>query len=275
LRLNGGEANEITGAFGTNDLISVSVRVDDVLISSGLRVCKIDKTAGGKEFTGFPSKRFYLTARFNGVSGAAGIMLTNLCGFTAFQNINKDISKPIIILDSDISMIRGLNEIVTVPSAWAIDILDFDVSLSVSVRYGLTYIINNETADNPRFFMTDQFGFYNIIYRATDSSGNTTLLQYNVYVVNVIPPVLKLSEPAPTEAVVDKVLPLPLCTAQDALSGEELEVRIFVKDYNGSFTDLSEIKAFTPPSAGVYTIYYYARDKEFVYDIIEFTINVK
>ena len=243
-------------------------------------------TLFGDEFNGFPSGKVYLRCEFDGVNGSAGIEMQRISG-QPILTLENDSIRPAISILGEYKALYALNTTLTLYPAIALDVLDPEVTFTMSVRapnkrsYLKDVNTGLELKDVPVGEYTIQlkdFGEYMIIYKAVDSSGCSLPLSQPLTVIDNVKPTITLNGTLPAKMKVGEEITLPSAIASDNLDGEldsvyiyVQEPRGFIKTYVGS---MSEEYKFIPKEKGLYVVKYCVIDEAGNFTIVNYEIKV-
>lgn len=285
LYVNGKYCSTVTGAFGekSSDLISLTLDENCALYDiRSLKLCTLTETVNGESFDGFTSGKVYLSMSFCdlGTSGNAGVQVRRVCGQTLANRQGDNIS-PIIKHEGSLNSKYILGEIVKIPYAWSIDILDPNSTLVVSVldEAGNPVtsldgeVIQGLTATEDMFFCPTEVGEYRLVYEAKDAA-NADRPNVETHIINVeedVKPTITIHGEILTCAGVGDALKVPSATVEDD-SDENVKLYTFIAEPRGDISVVEDSYTFT--QAGIYHLVYYAEDVYGNYRLLIFTIKV-
>jgi len=245
--------------------------IDNFFWLSGTQRVKPAYTDLGAAFSGFSSNKVHLSVRFNGVTGnGASIDIANLCGQTMI-NIEVDLGRPQIYISGDYGGVKALGEIITLPTAEAVDVLDPVVAFTVSV----TDINGNYMADiygnvlkevSPKdihYISFSEYGNYSVTYTAADSNnGRAETFSYNIMVYDSVPPTLTFKSDIKASVKNGDTVMLPKYEVSDNLSlAADITVSRYLYAPNGQvFKFTADSNSFLANMTGVYKILYTVAD---------------
>ena len=286
VQINGeGPEIAIPGSFYeiSGDPIELNFANDTCMLTAygGFEICKITKDSQGRSFEGFPSGVVRLSIVFGNVSGKAELSIKKLMnqpfyGRTDANNTLKaftDVIQPIIYPADSIQTTVDIDTEVKVPSAVAYDVLSSKAEVQVCVMGpdGST-LVETTSAQEEQSFKTSTYGTYVVTYTSTDEAGNLLSRKYNVRVPDTIPPEIEIEDDVPSRGKKGIPVELPNAAVTDNFD-TEAALEIYVTDPNGHM-ELLEGLSFTPEMDGEYRILYYAKDGDYSYTSIPFTIVV-
>lgn len=247
-------------------------------------VVSVTNTLEGKQFTGFPSGKVYLSGYFKGVTGPAGIRISRI-NSQPITNTVADNIKPVISVLGEYGMQYKINDTVTLYDAVAGDVIDPQVSFTMSVRgpdkayvkdvNGL--VLENVPVDSYSIQLT-QYGNYSVSYRAEDTSGRYVIYTETLIILDDVAPEITLSGTVPETASVNSQVTLPGALVTDNMD-ESLEVYVYIQDPKGFISKAaaadSEQFSFTPEQQGVYVVKYFAVDASGNITVVNYEIEVR
>ena len=121
----------------------------------------------------------------------------------------------------------------------------------------------------------DTFGYYTVIYTATDANDVKTTQRFIYYCKDVIAPTLTVNGEIPTKGTVGTAFTLPDATYEDNYSECILSVMVIAPD--GSTTKLSEYNnyEFAPTMKGTHYIVYFLTDADYNMATARYEMEVK
>ncbi|MFA7561022.1 MAG: hypothetical protein WCY80_02820 [Candidatus Izemoplasmatales bacterium] len=277
LSINGGEKLEVSGSFYEVTSYAFNLQYNAtskylVDLNGNHLLDKIRETNAGRPFTGFASGKVFLKYSFEGVSGDSAIRVVTI-GNQVFSDDTLDRIRPQVELKSFLYKVGEINQPFTAPGAYAADVLDPFVSMTLTIRnsQGIVY---EGPIDEDYVFNPTEYGMYRFIYSAVDSSNRKLETTYLVTVKDRIPPVITLPEEPVTQGQVNVEIALPEATVTDNFD-ENVRLWVFVSEPNGELRALEEgVFTFTPTLTGEYTITYYAQDSYNAYVYHQYKIIV-
>lgn len=271
----------------TNDLqIRFSNGTRQIVDASGNGVTGITYDLNGNPFNGFPSKRVYASFAFDGVEseGKAEVKLTQF-NTQQLNNLQNDIGKPELYVNGDYGGIVKQGAEITLPTAYAEDVLANIKSIGVTVTDPNNRTVasvdgtqmNNADATKPNTVKFSEYGTYKVTYQAIDTNNQKmTTIAKIVYVMKNEAPVFTLNGEVVTSAKAGYKITLPTLTTADAeynvilLDPNFTQTTLFSSTKSAEGTEIS----FTPDRRGAYTVRYYVHDKYYNYVMKDFVINV-
>lgn len=252
------------------------------LVFDGLTSRTVTQNHLGTPFKGFESSLVYFEGHILGVTGQAGVWITNLNG-QLLSNDTEDFVKPIVYLKDDYLSAYKYGTVATIYSALALDVLDPEVLSSVTVRTPSGEIakskdgISLDRVSLSRDYEIDlnQYGSYVVTYSARDSfgSGNVSF-NYSLFVEDDLRPVITIQGSNPTESKKGQLVTVKVAIVTDNVTND-LKASIFVITPRGEFISITNTKSFTPTLTGTYTIRYFAMDASGNTTFVDSVLNVK
>ena len=177
-------------------------------------------------------------------------------------NIEDDFIKPILYLTNEPIGITTLGSLVEIPQAFASDVFDKQVIISVKVTFGdkTVYTAQNEFGklDVAKILATD-YGTYTITYKAIDASGNSVTKNYMVRVRDNVAPTLTIEGNILTNVKAGDKLSFPKVYASDNVDAELTIYAIVIDPMNWySVFELGE--EFVVQMKGRYIVKFYCAD---------------
>lgn len=233
----------------------------------------------GTVFDGFSSGETYLTVGVQtGVRSTLKIVDINGHRFT---DSSVDATYPTVKVDSKVSGYRKINEIVTIGKASARDVLDPNVTVSVTVvtpsgAYAVsTDGVSLNRADCSRNYQIklEEYGQYEVTYRTKDNKDAVRRgASYTIKVKDVNPPIVSFEKGFKTSCKVGEEYVIPDYTLKDDVSSaDKIESRVYIVN---PFDKIEAVdgKTYTFKTVGEYTIYVFAYDEAYNYTF--YTVNV-
>lgn len=241
-----------------NTTATVTPQVDTEIV--------ITKDLSGKAFSGFESGRVNLTFGFDGVDGDCGIKVQKICN-QQMSSRTFDLIEPLI----DSNVVEGsyaVGDKIIIKKTYAADVLDPALSFKMKVKAPDGSVVSaddgtvlDDTCDPMRDYTITiaQYGQYIVEYIVQDTNMNLMPYSYAIQVPDKIGPNVVLQNKV-TSGKVGQEVKLAKAIVNDNVSVES-EIVILISIYypNGKIAQTMQ-DGFTPDKAGVYTIYYYAKD---------------
>lgn len=224
------------------------------------------KNADGSVFEGFPSRKIYVTAKMQGVTGNAAIEWSNFGG-QVLSDTDVDMIKPAIMLYNDYASSYAYKAICEIYPAVTADVLSPETVSSLTVYDpsgaiikdvdGLT--LRNVPMDRSYFVNLQQYGSYSVMYTSRDMAGRTQTYYYALYVTDTVAPKIVLEGEMQTEIQRGQKLNVVKAISVDNVDGEVL-LYTYVKDPSGVVTKVENGGSFVATQEGVYEIRYISID---------------
>lgn len=232
----------------------------------------------GEEFNGFESGLVYFTITFEGIStgGSAGVKINNLCNHPGiYEEINAFIP-PMLITEYSINSYYNLGHTIILPKAYAIDLLDSDTSITVSITApDGTIILENASANVNISLRLEMFGLYKVTYRAFNSSGVFITDTLNLTAYDDIAPVIEINGTVKTKYNVGQAFKMDNVFAKDNVTKQEdMVVRAFLLYKDGYYIfEISD--GFVFKNSGEYILRYFVEDGGKNYTFRDFELKVQ
>lgn len=265
--LNGNRESKTLNMFGGKSLELKYLGSDKAFYDgNGNRLFIVDKDADGNVFEGF-SEYVYFTLALDGAPIGDGVTINDISGQAMSQN-DGDFGQPKIVYNGEFTRRLKSGEKVVLPMAKAYDVLSDvgNVTLTVS-RTDIT----NAVADKDYEIVFDKAGKYPVMYRCTDSAGNTFEDRYTITVVDVTPLDFTLNSEIKESAKVGDTILLPEITVSD---GRKVTVCMFAISPNGK-VEMITAGEYKFTASGEYVLRFFVYDADYNYSIKEFKIQVK
>ncbi len=245
---------------------TLNITYKDGTIVANNTVNEIKETVYGMPFEGFSSGYVWVELRLEGVKGQSSILVEKV-GNHIFGSLSTDSISPAIYMTADAGGVTPIHTEVTLPAAYAGDVLDPNITFTVTVTAPDGSVIldkANPTVEHK--ICLNMYGTYYVRYTAADvfnRSPNSVGYTYAFVVEDEESPILALDKELITEAKVGETYILPHYTVSDNISKTEniVVLRYFVGP-NGRMKEIpagSNSICFT--EAGEYELYIMATDE--------------
>lgn len=278
ISINNGPRQTISGSFYENTTFGFQASFNNTTlnISDGNAnsvISKVTHTKNNEVFNGFTSNQVYMVITFNDVIGNAALRIHQINN-QAISNDIRDFIVPELLLSQHIEYTGVVGKPYVIPSGFALDVLDPEVTLNMQVVKDTTQIYNGPI--NEDVVLTfNEHGQYRIIYTAIDGANRRTQNTYIIQIKDTNPPIIEINGEVPKEAKLDTIIKLPEATVTD-LSTPDLRLWVFITDPNGHMHTLEEgTFEFVANLEGTYHITYYAYDSNFNYTYMKYQVKVK
>ena len=175
------------------------------------------------------------------------------------------------------------NQVATIFEAFAIDVLDPEVTGQLTVKgpngniitsrdgVALNQVMYNRSYD----IKLDQYGSYLVTYTARDTNGSgLASFTYSLLVLDTQKPVITLTDEVDKTGIINEEITIPQATATDAVDGN-LDVYYFIVLPNGQIIYLDGETSFIPTIKGVHKVRYFSVDSSGNHAFVDYTIDVK
>ena len=242
----------------------------------------VKKYTSGLKFNGFSSGSIYLTIKFNNPSNNnVAISVIDLNG-QEMSSTKYDYIRPRAVMDDDYGGSKNLNDVVTLCSATAYDVLDPCPKICLSVfNEENQYIkdldgkeIKDVNCDVTNSFKADKYGLYRVSYHITDYDDNSAYFTYVITVYDKIAPVVSFDKSNVTTANVGETVKFVEPILSDNLSAKEnIKLVVFMIQPTGQINEVKNYQ-YTFVMPGKHIIRYVALDEANNITIIDFDITV-
>ena len=272
----------ITGSFnGTSTSpfqLTYNKRERAVYDAMGLELSKIDTFLSGEAFNGFTSGKVYLKIELEGVTGLTDIKVSRIANQPLNYTMSEDGTAPQIIFSRSVStsVYSALGIPHTVASAIAYDALSEVGSVKVLITGpgGSADKIYDGDIDKDYTFTPNKIGRYTMRYSVTDTAGNRMPQKsFFLFVQEEVEPTVTVANgPKSVYNVGDKYKIGAVTVSDD--TDDECVVTIFVESPTMRQTSVSVDQEITFEKPGVYTLFYYVRDKYYNRSVVSYSILV-
>jgi hypothetical protein len=241
-------------------------------------------TVSGEAFTGFASNVVYVRAEFEGVRGESQILMRSINGQALSGEVAVNNLRPTIALLDDAGGTYEIGDTIPVSRAVALDVLDPDVELVVTVigNGGFVQSVEGVVLNNVpagvgvryRIAAADYDTFI-VRYTAKNSdNGIPVSKSYTIYIPDRTPPVITVDGAIPATAKLGAAVTIPAASAVDNADAVPT-VSVILIDPSGKLNVLSVNQtSFTVMMRGSYTIRYHCLDSAGNAAIKDFEIKV-
>ncbi|MBR7141295.1 MAG: hypothetical protein IKD03_04050 [Clostridia bacterium] len=232
--------------------------------SVGTAKLKVDKTASGEEFNGFPSETVKLTVSFIGAREGAKYQVMNVCG-QPVGILLTDRVRPSVKILGNYGGTSEVGAIATIPAMIACDVLNPTVMTSVTVKDGAgEYVVaedgtvlNYAPTTREYKIATNEIGKYQVEYVAKDTlSGRETRTPFVITVFDAQAPTASFRT-APVSAVkVGENIVIPdVIVSDNVTSAENIMINYYIVSATGRVIRLTEgYNGMKTKYAGTYQI---------------------
>ena len=263
---------ENTGNNAYNAFTFVFDRKTKALYENEVLLCKIEKTANGKEFRGFSSGYAYLNMKMSGITAESTLKLYSIAT-QVINNDPSDKSKPFFITPDDYAdgfyVDKGGYAVVKKVDGY--DLYSDTTKLSLKILApDKTIVYTTQDMQEDYTFLVEQDGRYIVSYAIADESGNTRTWAATIYVTDRVAPTIAQVEIAATAKVGD-TLKLPACVATDDITQECVTYVYLLK---GNFHKELVYEEYTFTEIGDHFFVYGARDEAGNVTTVTYVVNV-
>ncbi len=255
-------------------------------ISIGGSVYAIATDANGNPFNGFPSGKLLVGVSFVEAKQGAAYDVISVNGY-AMSNLTSDRTGPKIVVLGEYGGSFSIGQEVTIPAAMAGDVLDPNVTFSLTVKDPQGNVMTTvdgvklENVDPTTAYTIklDQYGQYSVRLVAADTfnaRSNETVLPYTINVDDEVAPEVTFTSTFTDTAKVGDVLVMPDFTVTDNITAAENIVIVKYVYTPSGRTLLLDGKAnsITAAQAGTYEFRIYVSDEAGNMQLIRKTVTV-
>ncbi len=290
--INGGASEIVTGSLMANGQFKFSVKTNYVVYDAeNAQIGVFTTTANGSPFNGFSSNKVYvkIVVKDIGDSGASFI-IRDFCNQAMFERLRQDLMAPMIIPEKEIEKIHDIGSMVTLSRAEAIDVMDPNATVVLTVKDPTGAIVNGLSkvnCDVERKISLTQFGSYTLLYEAKDSSGNSVPNQYSLKVRDDVAPNLEIEGNVKAQYLAGEAFIMNNARGVDNVT-PTADMKVFVsiqehythkvttypcEQYGKTDENDNKIE-FIFAAVGTYTVKYYVRDTFSNITVKTFTVTV-
>ena len=249
-------------------------------------ITTINKTFSGKEFSGFSSQLIRLKVEVNGLSGRSVFEVNDINGHGMnLENDGIDATLPYVFPEKDFVYKNGVGDLVLLPKAVAVDVIDPSIIAVVSVydpkgnvvkdKNGLELYEVEATIDYE--FKVEEIGVYTIQYQAEDVNWNSyNYGYYSLFVLDNQSPTIKTKSTISPSVNVGGKLTMPKVECSDNVTLAK-DIVVFVT-ISGGVQGVKYAKpgeSVTFGKAGIYHIRFTAIDGNNNFTTIEYVVECK
>ena len=279
--VNDGAETKLSSSFdGMNKNFSLEFFADTHMVfpETGIEI-EVRKFLDGSDFTGFTNSFAAFMIEIEGVTEASQIIMKNLNAQT-LNNATTDRFAPQIIVET-MSGDRGQAEKVTLPAAFAYDVLDPVTAMTLEVTDPDGAFVTDENGvvldgtqapTKDYTFATGKLGDYVIRYVIKDGRGKDDTYVYAITAKDVVGPAITLQQHSNVAKKGDTVT-LAATQVQDNITAN-CTVVFYVFDPEGENIATADGK-FKADMTGIYIVRYMAFDEDGNYAFASYKIDVK
>ena len=277
--LNGEKVGKIFGTFDDTKLEDFLLKINgrnELIDERGNFVCQVTNYVTGEEFEGFTDNVCYAEFTFSSVTGASAIQFVKTGRQYFDAKTRSDYIEPSIATYGQYNSEQTVGTI-TLPGAVAIDAIcgRTDVYLEVyTLEEDLVY--RTKVGTEAVSFTIRNSGKYSVKYVSEDDRYNKGILENVLSVYAVEPFEVSILGEVKATAKKGETIKLPNFSVESKITSYDAVV--FVMKPKGGKLDVTETLSFKADQVGMYKVYYYVVyevDNSYLYELIEFVINVK
>lgn len=209
----------------------------------------------------FSAIEYDISLKLLDITGDAQVSLTNINGQVLTSTFNVSNHKPQFKVNGDYPEQLDLNSVLTVNSLSVQDVLDTQVSATVTVSGPSGKLLGNANGFESHEITLSEYGSYRITYTVYNCTGRSETYRLIVNVLDMEIPQITVNGEIKESYKVGDGLKLPTMTVTDNISAaEDVEKCILVNDPAGTLYVCSS-ETLTFDKAGEWTIKYYAQDE--------------
>ena len=271
-------------AFDGNKSIEISY--SNGKISAGGLSVAIDNTDGGKAFDGFKSHKVRMSFAFE-TEGEQSLYIEKIVNHSFVGTVTSDSTEPAYYVSGAAGGTFAPGK-VTIPAAYAADVLDPNVLFTVSVFDSDGNFLTDENGvimkdvDPARDYVVslDKIGDYAVKYTVSDvfnSTPNPTGYSFSYTVCDDDAPEFEFAGEFKTRINVGDVYVLPGFTVSDNYSAsDKIYVSVYVTAPSGRMFEIpSGSNSFKAETAGKYTLHLMATDEAGNVDYLTVEVTVE
>ena len=250
------------GFSNTSQENTFSVSYENGKLVVGSAKIPVSQTDKGTPFNGFPSHKVLLSAELINGSVGGGYEMISVNN----QNLSAttDSSSPQIQVLGEDGTYARVGSVYTVSKAIAMDVVDPTVSLTLTVEKPNGQVamdvngkmLRDVPANVSYEVRLSDYGDYEAVLTATDTSGKYSTLTYGIYVLDEEAPQISFNGTFAKTAKRNETVVLPTYTVSDNLTAtDKIVVSKFVLAPNGYLHQLENtVDSFVAKYAGTYEI---------------------
>lgn len=246
----------------------------------------VTTTGDGDPFNGFSSNKVRVSVEAKALTASSALVVYEVSGQPLNSEYRYDTIKPFIATEQEMPIRYVVGETITVYKAYAIDIIDPTVRVTVSVWDNETYmpveavdgtLLEGVSAEKEYAFISEKTGSYTVEYYAKDASGRyTNLPSYSLLVRDEKAPIVTVDKPmAATVALGDSVTIPTFTYTDDYSTAEEMQTLVTVSVPDGNYETVKAGDKFTFDAVGIYHIRFTVIDKYFNMTTVEYVVECR
>ena len=247
----------------------------NVLYDASMPVASVLTFDNGNKFNGFSTEKVYFTVVIDDVDETKiamgqknGVRFTDFFGTPRFATTGKDNVVPTISTSRELATYYDINSYVTIPSAFALDLFDPDVTVSLSITSPSGEVLySNVETNEERILHLEECGQYIVEYVSIDDMKNKGILQFAVYSADTFDPVIEIDgQFKSTAKITEKYVIHKAITYDNNDKAEDLKIYVYVFGPDGYIETVTADYAQTEDveyefkKLGTYRIRYFVMD---------------
>ena len=275
-----GKRLELTQSFNDSSN-SVRFGYEDGRVFIGGNYVTVSLDDAGNAFKGFPSGKVYFSMKVEAESSTeTAITIQKLCEYP-FTRATKDLVAPQIVILGDYGGYYKPGDVYTIVPAVASDVLDVNVTLTLSVYDAKGNIVKSvdgvllQNVDPSAAYKIrlDDYGQYDVKYKVADSNASDEV-SYAVNVPDTTAPEFVFEKGFGITAKVGDDYLIPQFTVKDNLTAaENIEVYKYVVNPDGRIIAIDG-DGFRFSKEGIYVFYLKAYDEAFNCKTVKIAVTV-
>lgn len=200
---NGEDANVFDYTFDPNG--------GCLLSSRGVVLATVSTNTAGMAFNGFLSHAVRVSFGLNDQKKTASLILNTVANqiINSASYRNGDRTGPTVAYSRKISSSVNFGDVIIVPSAVAYDVIQSRSTITVAVYDPDDKLLTENTPEKEFTVKAEKYGYYRIVYTATDALGNERSEEFHILVRDEIPPVVEITGEVKTVYRVGDQIVLP------------------------------------------------------------------
>lgn len=284
LTVNGKSPVPVSGSFFDDNngfYLELSAEDGQFVDASGDLIASIAEYENGLAFSGFSSGNVRVEFGIHGVeTGKRGSLLVKEIGNQSFSKEEGeefvDSAGPQFIFETPMPRMQTANigDETLVSAATAVDVLGGMGQVTVTVTNAEGDVVDglqNAPCDVSRTIKLDSYGFYYIVYTASDGIKSSTYRSV-VNVKDKVAPEITVDGTFQGEYALNEAIFVPAATVSDNYSNTQLFIYCVRPD--GKIDILTAGAEYSCKLAGQHKIVYYAYDEDYNVTVKEFAFNV-
>lgn len=279
--VNGSVENLATGFWFTfeNDTLKL-------FDTSYKLVATVSTTGNGDSFSGFSSNKVIVSVEAKALTAKSALVIYEVNGQPFNIDYRYDTIKPSIITEKEMPIRYVVGETITVSKAYAIDIIDPTVQVTVSVIDKETFmpiqaidgtILKDVSAEKEYAFISEKTGSYTVEYYSKDVNDRyTDIPSYSLLVRDEQAPIVNVASPIAAAVSIGESITIPDFTyTDDYSSAEEMKTLVTVSVADGNYETVKAGDTFTFKAVGMYHIRFTVIDAYFNMTTVEYVVECR